>query len=63
MDKACNEGGITAAKQAMKNMLKAGRAAGVKHECDDCHINAEDYSQLSQGSDDRFAKLLAATRK
>jgi hypothetical protein len=63
VDKACNEGGLAAAKQTMKGLLKAGRAAGVRHECDDCHINAEDYSQLSKGADERFAKLLAATRK
>jgi hypothetical protein len=63
VDKACHEGGLAAAKQTMKGLLKAGRAAGVRHECDDCHINAEDYSQLSKGADEKFARLLAATRK
>ena len=63
MDKACREGGIKSAKTAMKALLKDARANGARFDCDDCHINEEDYAQLSQGTDEKFAKLLAAARK
>jgi hypothetical protein len=63
VDKACREGGIKAAKTAMKSLLKDARANGARFDCDDCHINEEDYAQLSQGTDEKFAKLLAAARK
>jgi hypothetical protein len=61
--KACAEGGIKAAKVKMKELLKAGRAAGAKYQCDDCHTNDADYAQLGKGADEKFAKLLAATKK
>jgi hypothetical protein len=63
VDKACREAGIRGAKTAMKSLLKDARANGVRFDCDDCHINEEDYAQLSQGTDEKFAKLLAAARK
>jgi hypothetical protein len=63
VDKACREGGIKAAKTAMKSLLKDARTNGVRFDCDDCHINEEDYAQLSQGTDEKFARLLAAARK
>jgi hypothetical protein len=63
VDKACREAGIKGAKTAMKTLLKDARANGVRFDCDDCHINEEDYAQLSQGTDEKFAKLLAAARK
>jgi hypothetical protein len=63
VDKACREGGIKSAKTAMKSLLKDARANGARFDCDDCHINEEDYAQLSQGTDEKFAKLLAAARK
>jgi hypothetical protein len=63
VDKACREGGIKSAKTAMKALLKDARANGARFDCDDCHINEEDYAQLSQGTDEKFAKLLAAARK
>lgn len=61
--KACREGGIKAAKQAMKELTKAGRAAGVKYQCDDCHTNDADYAQLGKGAEEKFARLVAASRK
>jgi hypothetical protein len=61
--KACREGGIKAAKMAMKDLIKGARATGVKYQCDDCHVNDADYAQLGKGADDKFAKLLAANRK
>jgi hypothetical protein len=63
VDKACREGGIKAAKVAMKEMLRTGRKAGLKNECDDCHTAADDYSKLAKGSEEKFAKLLEAVRK
>jgi hypothetical protein len=63
VDKACKEGGVAAAKIAMKEMLKAGRAANVKHQCDDCHLNDQDYSQMIQGAEDKFKRLLDAVVK
>jgi hypothetical protein len=61
--KACREGGIKSAKAAMKELVKGGRAAGVRYQCDDCHLNDADYAQLTKGAEDKFAKLLAANRK
>ncbi len=61
--KACHDGGIKAAKVAMKDMLRAARANGVKYQCDDCHINDTDYAQLGKGAEDKFAKLLAAANR
>jgi hypothetical protein len=63
VDKACREGGLRAAKTAMKTLLKDARNGGLRFDCDDCHINEEDYAQLAQGTDEKFAKLLAAARK
>jgi hypothetical protein len=63
VDKACREGGIKAAKVAMKDLLREGRKAGVKHECDDCHIADDDYTKLTAGAEEKFTKLLNATRK
>jgi hypothetical protein len=61
--RACREGGIKAAKMAMKDLIKGARATGVRYQCDDCHVNDADYAQLAKGADDKFAKLLAANRK
>jgi hypothetical protein len=63
VDKACREGGVKAAKVAMKEMLRTGRKAGLKHECDECHETDADYSKLVKGAEDKFAKLLEAVRK
>jgi hypothetical protein len=48
---------------AMKDLIKGARAAGVRYQCDDCHVNDTDYAQLGKGVDDKFAKLLAANHK
>jgi hypothetical protein len=63
VDQACKEGGVGAAKIKMKEMLREGRRAGVKNECDDCHTTDEDYSKLAKGAEERFKKLLAALPK
>jgi hypothetical protein len=57
---ACEEGGIRAAKLAMKELVKAGKAKGVKLECDNCHKNDEDWA-LTADARERFQKLLAVT--
>jgi hypothetical protein len=61
--KACREGGVKAAKVAMKDLVKGARAAGVRFQCDDCHSSDSDYTQLAKGSEEKFAKLLAANRR
>lgn len=58
--KACAEGGIPKAKQAMKDMIKAGKAKGVKFDCDDCHKGDDNYDQLTEDGKEKFKKLLAA---
>jgi hypothetical protein len=63
VDKACAEGGLKSAKVAMKDMLRAGRKAGVKFECDDCHTADDDYSKLTTDAKEKFAKLVAAVSK
>jgi hypothetical protein len=61
--KACREGGIKSAKTKMKELLREGRAAGVKHDCDHCHIDDADYSKLVQGAEEKFKKLIDAIAK
>jgi hypothetical protein len=63
IDKACREGGLKSAKAAMKDLLRDGRKAGVKHECDDCHTADDDYSKLTKDAEEKFAKLLDAVSK
>jgi hypothetical protein len=58
--KACATGGLIDAKKAMRDMVKRGKAAGVKFECDDCHKNDVGYDLTPQARDS-FTKLLAAT--
>jgi len=59
--KACKEGGIKAAKSVMKKMQKAGKAKGLKFECDECHKDeAAGNWKLNDGAEDKFKKLLAA---
>jgi hypothetical protein len=61
--KACAEGGIKKAKAEMKEMVKQGKAAGVKMDCDDCHKDDVHYDQLTAEGKDKFKKLLAALDK
>ena len=58
--KACAEGGIARAKQVMKEMVKQGRAAGVKLECDECHKEPARYDVLTVDARDKFKKLQQA---
>jgi hypothetical protein len=57
--KACTQGGIIDAKKAMRDMLRDGKRAGVKFECDDCHKNDVGYD-LTPDARDKFKKLLGA---
>jgi hypothetical protein len=57
--KACAEGGLVDAKRAMRDLVKNGKKAGVKFECDDCHKNDTAYDLTPQARDN-FKKLLAA---
>jgi hypothetical protein len=61
--KACTDGGIKKAKATMKDMVKQGKAAGVKMECDDCHKDEKQYDVLTDDAKDKFKKLLAALAK
>ncbi len=63
VDKACRESGLKGAKATMKEMLRDGRKAGVKFECDDCHTADDDYSKLTADAEAKFAKLVEAVRK
>jgi hypothetical protein len=58
--KACLEGGLKKAKAVMKAMTKAGRAAGQTFDCDDCHKDDTDYSQLTSDAHEKLDKLAAA---
>jgi hypothetical protein len=61
--KACTDGGIKKAKAVMKEMLKEGKTAGVKMDCDDCHKDDTHYDQLTAEAKDKFKKLVAALDK
>jgi hypothetical protein len=56
--KACAQGGLVDAKRAMRDMVKQGKKAGTKFECDDCHKNDVGYDLTDKGRDN-FKKLLA----
>jgi hypothetical protein len=57
--KACASGGLVDAKRAMRDLVKSGKKAGVKYECDDCHKNDTGYDLTPQAREN-FKKLLAA---
>jgi RNA polymerase sigma factor (sigma-70 family) len=59
--RACRRGGVQAAKQVMKTMLKAARNRQKKFECDDCHRDesAPDWL-LRADARDRFEALRRA---
>jgi hypothetical protein len=57
--KACQSGGLVDAKRTMRDMVKSGKKAGVKFECDDCHKNDTGYDLTTQAREN-FKKLLAA---
>jgi hypothetical protein len=57
--KACASGGLVDAKRTMRDLVKSGKKAGVKFECDDCHKNDVGYDLTLQAREN-FKKLLAA---
>ena len=57
--KACASGGLVDAKRTMRDLVKNGKKAGVKFECDDCHKNDTGYD-LTPAARENFKKLLAA---
>jgi len=57
---ACKAGGVDAAKKEMKRLLRLGRKAGVKFECDNCHSDSDKYEVLTDDAKNNFQKLLAA---
>jgi hypothetical protein len=61
--RACNQGGIHAAKTAMKELTKQAKSGGVKLDCDDCHKSDSDFSQLTGEAKDKFKQLLAAAHR
>ena|SRR5437868_12464629 len=61
--KACADGGVKKAKAEMKEMVKEGKAKGVKVDCDDCHKDDSHYDQLTAEGKEKFKKLLAAIDK
>jgi hypothetical protein len=60
--RACQQGGLKAAKTMMKDLVRRARAGGVKHGCDDCHKSESSYSELTGDAKEKFAKLVAAAR-
>ena len=66
MAKPCAEGGIKKAKEAMKSLVREGRKAGVKLECDECHKDPARYDVLAEdarGKLDKLMKAVAPTAK
>jgi hypothetical protein len=57
--KACASGGLVDAKRTMRELVKKGKNAGVKFECDDCHKNDTGYDLTPQARDN-FKKLMSA---
>jgi hypothetical protein len=60
--RACQQGGLRAAKTAMKDLIRRARSNGVKHGCDDCHKSETDYTELTSDAKEKFASLVAAAK-
>jgi hypothetical protein len=60
--KACQAGGVKAAKAAMKDLVKRAKDNGAKFRCDDCHKDPQDMTKLAADARDRFKTLLAAAK-
>jgi hypothetical protein len=58
--RACRKGGVRSAKAAMKDLVKQGQSAGMRLACDDCHVDGDDFAQLTPEAPERFRNLLAA---
>jgi hypothetical protein len=61
--RACQEGGVIAAKQTMRKLVREARNGGVHFECSDCHNDDDNYDRLVPDARDKFARLLAAARR
>jgi hypothetical protein len=61
--RACRQGGISSAKATMKDLVKAGRGAGLKFTCDTCHTDQNDHSRLAPGARDKLAQLIDAVSR
>jgi hypothetical protein len=65
--RACAEGGVLRAKQTMRALLKRAKNAGVRFECEDCHVDSKTddkgYDRLTRDGREKFAKLLDANRQ
>ena len=61
--KACAQGGVKAAKDKMKELVKTAKDNGVKFDCDNCHKDPDKGFELSSDARDKFKRLLAAQTK
>jgi hypothetical protein len=59
---ACKDGGVKAAKAAMKDLVARAKANGTKFRCDDCHKDPQDNTKLAADAPEKFKKLLAAAK-
>jgi hypothetical protein len=46
----------------MKDLVRRGRTVGASYQCDDCHRDDIDYSQLGPHARQQLEKLLAAVK-
>ena len=61
--RACQEGGLIGAKQAMRKLVRDAKAGGATFECGDCHPDDNSYDRLAPDARDKFGRLLAAARR
>lgn len=54
----CAKGGADGVKAYMKDLVKAAKAKGAKHECTDCHKDQKTF-ELKDGAEDNLKKLQA----
>jgi hypothetical protein len=58
--RVCRVGGVPSAKATMKDLVKEGRAAGIKLSCDDCHLDSADFSRIGRDAPEKLRSLLVA---
>jgi hypothetical protein len=61
--RACQDGGLIAAKQTMRKLVREGKSNGAHFECSDCHPDDDAYDRLNADARDKFNRLLAAARR